>query len=387
MFGFLNPRPHTPDYRRAYARLCQHQRVNFGVRSLPFHSYEAVFLYQLAADLEAFPASVMPHVKCCRLAKPANIHRDADAAIGRFCGGVGVLLASIKLDDDVQDAQGFLTRLSRKAIAWVLRWKIRSARKMFTDLDFRFNANVRQLIADHHRLEHSGESPPLADYTEPTANAFGYVFGQMAKIGGLHAQEQVLTTVGRHVGAALIAFDCAVDWKRDRRRGEFNPLADEEAVHEAMVYCLDRLHRAEVFIRTSVSENARSAITLARVQQRLLQLDPMAQGRTCPTPAARKPSRIMLPVLASSGSPTEPDPAGPIDPNATPVVDGIPPELPGGVDKVNQKKGGGSSCCGNPTCDGCCDMCYCGALGADCCSGIDGAGACCAIAECGDCSC
>ena len=56
MFGFLNPRPHSDDYRRAYARLCVHQRRRFGVRSSPFHSYEAVFLYQLALDAGAFIA-------------------------------------------------------------------------------------------------------------------------------------------------------------------------------------------------------------------------------------------------------------------------------------------------------------------------------------------
>ncbi len=383
MFGFLNPRPHTPDYRRAYARLCQHQRANFGVRSLPFHSYEAVFLYQLALDLGAFPAAAMPHVRCCRLAKPANLHRAADAAVGQFCGGVGVLLASIKLDDDVRDAKGFLTRLSRRAVAWVLRRKIRAARAMFADLDPRFAANVRQLIADHHRLEQITEPISLEEYTEPTANAFGYVFSRMAKVNDLGEHEGLLTAVGRHVGAALIAFDCAVDWKRDRRREEFNPLPDEDAVHTAMVFCLNQLRHAETLIRTAVSVNARSAATLARVQQRLLELDPLADVKSCPTPARNRTARMMLPVLASAREPDSINAADP-EPNPPFPADGAPPELPGGEVKVNKRKKG----CDAPACDGCCEALYCGAISTDCCAGLE-CGACCegcgAIAECGAC--
>ena len=60
MFGFLRPRPQSDDYRRAYARLCVHQRQRLGLRSLPFHSYEAVFLYQLALDAGAVAPECLP---------------------------------------------------------------------------------------------------------------------------------------------------------------------------------------------------------------------------------------------------------------------------------------------------------------------------------------
>src|SRR5689334_4489763 len=103
MFGFLNPRPHSGPYRRAYARLCQHQRRAYGLLSLPFHSYEAVFLYQCALDAGAFPADVLPPVRCCRLAAPTTLVRAPDAAVGRFCASVALLLGSIKLEDDVRD--------------------------------------------------------------------------------------------------------------------------------------------------------------------------------------------------------------------------------------------------------------------------------------------
>ena len=43
MFGFLRPPEQTLRYRSVYARCCQHLRRHYGLRSAPFHSYEAVF--------------------------------------------------------------------------------------------------------------------------------------------------------------------------------------------------------------------------------------------------------------------------------------------------------------------------------------------------------
>ena len=105
MFGFLNPRPHSGEYRRAYARLCQHQRRAYGLLSLPFHSYEAVFLYQCALDAGALPGHVLPAVRCCRLVAPTTLSHDPDAAVGRFCASVALLLGSVKLEDDIRDAR------------------------------------------------------------------------------------------------------------------------------------------------------------------------------------------------------------------------------------------------------------------------------------------
>jgi hypothetical protein len=45
MFGFLHPAPASRAYRRCYARLCQFQHLHYGFWSLPFHSYEATFLF------------------------------------------------------------------------------------------------------------------------------------------------------------------------------------------------------------------------------------------------------------------------------------------------------------------------------------------------------
>ncbi|HEX3147952.1 MAG TPA: DUF5685 family protein [Gemmataceae bacterium] len=390
MFGFLNPRPHSADYRRAYARLCQHQRRAYGILSLPFHSYEAVFLYQCAVDAGAFPTAVMPHVHCCKLATPTSLPRDPDAAIGRFCASVALLLGSIKLEDDIRDSRGLLARCAR----WVLRKRIARTRTYFNKLDPKFGRNVEQLIADHHQLETKNEPVMLEQYVEPTALSFGYVFSLMARLPGMFEHRDVLATLGRHLGSAIIAFDCAVDWKRDRRRGEFNPLADEDAVANARLQAADRLADAEGLARRTFGAESRAAATLSAVRTRVLRMNPLVEAKPCPvhsgsvwTRARRAARFVMMPAMVSANGPGASD-VPPVNP--PPERSGQPPGLPGGIEDAGDKKGGRkhSSCCGNDTDD----CCFCGAMSCDCCQCAGGLGECiggadcCAGAECCACA-
>ena len=67
MFGFLALRQKIPEWRRSYARMCQVQRYLFGLTALPFLSYEATFLYQLAIDLHLPPELDTNSPVCCLL--------------------------------------------------------------------------------------------------------------------------------------------------------------------------------------------------------------------------------------------------------------------------------------------------------------------------------
>jgi hypothetical protein len=364
MFGFLNPRPHPADYRRAYARLCQHQRRTCGLWSLPFHSYEAVFLYQCAVNAGAFSADVMPPVRCCRLSAPTTLNRDADAAVGRFCASVALLLGSIKLEDDIRDTRGLVARLAR----WILRRRIAKARGYFNRLDPKFARNVEQLLADHHLLEARGGVIPLAEYAEPTALAFGYVFGLMARLPGLGDCRELLSSVGRKLGEAIIAFDCAVDWKRDRRRGEFNPLADESAVADALQQSAECLGDAAELLDRRFGDESRAAKTLLAVRARVLQRNPLADPKPCPVHAngnwLRRTARfVIMPAMVSAG--------GPPDSSGTGMPAGLPGEIKNEGDEQKPKPRSGGCC--NSTDWACC-------IGVDCCSGVGDCGAC-------DCAC
>ena len=380
MFGFLNPRPHSRGYRRVYARLCQHQRRYYGMQSLPFHSFEAVFLFQCALEAGAFPLSVLPDVRCCRLAAPCTLNRAADAAVGRFCASVGLLLASIKLDDDVQDSGAIPAKLAR----WVLKKRFVTARRYFATLDDRFGKNIEQLLADHQRLEKRGGTISLAEYAEPTALAFGYVFGLLAKLPNLGAHQATFTALGRHVGAALITYDCAVDWERDRQRKEFNPLPDEAAILEALLFASAELRAAEALAKIAFGEHSQAAETLQRVIQRVAR-----QQTTCcpaqPVSAFGQAKRVvrlaLLPVFASSGG--QPPTEKPNENIQGEQLTGDAAKLPGGIENVNQGNNTGKkreACCDGCYCGG--DCCQCGVCAGDACAGAD----CCAGLECCACA-
>jgi len=369
MFGFLSPRPHSDRYRHAYARVCVHLRRAFGVRALPFHSYEAVFLYQLALDAGAFPVAAMPAVQCCKLARPGNLGAAADAAHGRFAAAVALLLADIKLTDDIRDSGSWLAR----GVRFVLKGRIRAARAHLAGFDPVFDATVNGYLAAHAKLEARADVIPLVEYIEPTANAFGYVFGLAARLSGMNRFAEPLTAIGRGVGAALLAFDCAVDWRRDRARNEFNPLPDEAAVRAAMRFSVNELDDVAERCRLAFGSQSAAARTATAVADRLATRNPLA-AVACPTVPAWKQALAFLtakPVLAMAG------------PNPDEASYGMQPAEPTPEDEGKKpwrrkRKGDGKQPNSNARDDTCCGLTCCAMEGGGSCCECCAAGAVCA---------
>lgn len=381
MFGFLSPRPHSDHYRHAYARVCVHLRRAFGLRALPFHSYEAVFLYQLALDAGAFSSAVMPAVRCCKLASPGNLSGAADAMHGRFSAAVALLLAEIKLTDDIHDSGSWLAR----GVRFVLKGRLRAARRHLGTLDPAFDDTVNGFLATHAKLEARTDAIPLAEYVEPTSQAFGYVFGLAARLPGMGHAAEPLTAIGRGVGSALLAFDCAVDWQKDRKRGEFNPLPDEAAVRAAMRFSVNELDDVAERCRRAFGSRSSGARTATAVADRLATRNPLAVV-ACPTVPAWKRALAFLtakPAPAMAGpmlmaTRTEDEPAdGGADKPWRRRKDGDDGEEKPADEKPDAGKPDGSKSSANRD-DTCC--------GATCCAAevFGNCGeCCCALAACG----
>ncbi len=232
MFGFLKPSRHSLSYRRyrqAYARVCRFQKLAYGTESLLFLSYEAVFLYLLAVDSRSIPAPGDDEVTCCRLRTRGCQHSDADAAVARFCAAFGLLLTQTKLVDDVRDRRS----LAARWMLWRLKRRMVANDHYLRSLDPELSPAVEAAIERHLLLERQHTAIDIEQYAQPTADAFAAVFrGAASLLPELDAEW--LQRAGGHLGTAIIAFDCAVDWARDRRTGQFNPLADQAAVRNAL---------------------------------------------------------------------------------------------------------------------------------------------------------
>jgi hypothetical protein len=136
----------------------------------------------------------------------------SEAPLGEFSASLGMLLGSIKLDDDGRDGASPLSVLGN----WLLKRRFSAAAAYFEGLDPLFDQRVKTHIANHLSLEVVGSVIPIELYSKPTGDAFAYTFGLMSQIEGMAQYSEALHALGQQVGRAIIAFDCAVDWKRDQ---------------------------------------------------------------------------------------------------------------------------------------------------------------------------
>ena len=232
MFGFLRPEGRTPVYQRAYCRCCQHQRRNFGIVSLPILTYESAFAYLMALDAIHADAAIFENEGRCTLRMRPGQPNSIDEEIGRFAASFGILLRSVKFDDDIRDRRSVTARIFR----WLISKKSNSAMEYFSSLDARFSETLHALIDDHHKMEESRDCVSIARFSEPTARAYGYVLGLLGQLPGLSDYRTTFRSVGEKVGAATVAFDAAADWKKDKRSGHFNPVQNDAQALSAVAF-------------------------------------------------------------------------------------------------------------------------------------------------------
>ncbi|MCA9141040.1 MAG: NfeD family protein [Planctomycetales bacterium] len=248
MFGFLHGPRNDKRYRQLYATCCSSLRDGMGFRALPFVSYEAIFACSIAVDVGLIPPPKADAVTCCKARRRHSVlhHSEAPtvAAAAGFSNALAMLLAGIKLDDDVTDSRSLLARLGRRAIAS----RVRAAHDFFTEQQADFPDQLRQCLADHDQLEHLAGGVGLDTYTRPTGDAFGLVYGilpvAIARACDTPIDDGLVMNfrqTGRLVGQALIAFDCAVDYATDRKRGHYNPLRSHNEVRGALEYSQRKL--------------------------------------------------------------------------------------------------------------------------------------------------
>lgn len=246
MFGFLNPLTRTERYRRAYARCAEHHRRRYGLRSLPFLSYESVFVY------------------VCWLDATGGGMADDDE-IGSFCSASTLVLAQTKLDDEIRDGASTLAR----AVYARLAEDFRDARRYFRQLDPAFAERVREIIDRHLAIERARGPISIESYAEPTAEAFGYTVSLVTKLHGVTSEAGIFRAIAMSIARALIACDCVIDLERDRTSGNFNPLRDADDIAAACSYAAESLLTARELAERAFGTNSLAVETLASVQERV----------------------------------------------------------------------------------------------------------------------
>ena len=224
-------------YRQVYAALCSWQRQKFGVRASILISYEAVFLYQLAVDAGLIDSPAENTPTCCKLRNDWPNHWQVNPKAAEFASAFAILLARIKIEDDIRDSGRWLARGGN----WFWSKAFRQANQYFDNMDSRLIPEVNRLVDEHLALEQQRFSGSPEDYAAPTADAFGLIFKCFAGLilreradkmrtfrgancDNIAEKTDLFHRIGQSIGAGILLSDCVFDFQRDRRRGEFNPI-------------------------------------------------------------------------------------------------------------------------------------------------------------------
>lgn len=237
MFGFLRPENRLSEWRQSYARICQTQRRMFGLTSLPFLSYEATFLYQMAVDSRLIPALAAGAPECCRLRRLRHSSKQPDLVVAEFCAAFGMLLAGIKLRDDVDDHGRWHNRLAM----WKYAKQVQAASHYLEGVCPGLTEQIQRIVCQHRLAETLRTPISIEAYCQSTGDGFALLFKSLAEL--TDGPCQLFESVGRHVGHAIISWDCAVDFHRDQIYGEFNPLQNTADADHSLRFCLLELAR------------------------------------------------------------------------------------------------------------------------------------------------
>ena len=233
MFGFLRPGCLAPQtrtkYRQVYAAYCSFQRQRYGSLASAFTSFEAVSLYHLAIEVGACEPVSSSAPNCCRFRNDWNNHWQIDIEIADFCAAFAMLLASVKIEDDIQDTSPWAVKsFAAKSISRLLRQSFIAARQRMNGFRPELVEHVQDLIAKHHAIETANNIDDFDQYAQPTADAFAAVYDAFADLLQQRIGKRINTReIGFHVGRSLLLSDCLFDLRSDRKRGEFNPIRNK----------------------------------------------------------------------------------------------------------------------------------------------------------------
>ncbi len=153
----------------------------------------------------------------------------------------------VKLRDDLFDSNRWFNRLLWR----FYRQKAKRAGERFETLSPGLVNRLESCIERHTIIEHEHPTPSLDRVVVPTGDGFSEVFLAAARLStgvkhplALDASHETMDTIGRHIGQAIIAWDCAVDFDLDHLQKHFTPLTSPSDVQSAFDLCQRELAAA-----------------------------------------------------------------------------------------------------------------------------------------------
>ncbi|MCL2551490.1 MAG: DUF5685 family protein [Actinomycetia bacterium] len=265
MFGIIRPCRHRMSEGMAASwlahlcGLCLALRDSHGQFARVATNYDGLVISVLTE------AQTAPDDSRRRKAGPCPLRgmRTAPVAMGegaRLAATVSLVLASAKVRDHVEDADGAFARRPVAAAARNVarRWD-RAGTRGGDDLGFD-TAVLLDAVGRQAAVEAAaGPGTSLLTVTEPTETATAAAFAHTAVLAGRPANQAPLEEAGRLFGRLAHLLDAVEDLAEDTRTGAWNPLvATGTALPEARRLCDDALHGIRLALKDVEFANSAS---------------------------------------------------------------------------------------------------------------------------------
>ncbi|MFD3688929.1 DUF5685 family protein [Nocardiopsis sp. NPDC058631] len=229
MFGILRPCRHTlPDglaeeWMSHMCGLCLALRDDHGQASRIATNYDGLVVSVLTAAQSEAEADTRAAGRC-----PLRGMRGARAANGSgayLAAAVSLMLASAKITDHIEDADGLYGRRGVRSIAGRVaeRWRLGA-----TEAGERLGFDGAGLVAVIDRQREvelaAAQGTDVLTVTAPTEEATGEAFAHTALLADRPANAAPLREAGRLFGRVAHLLDAVEDREEDRVRGAWNPL-------------------------------------------------------------------------------------------------------------------------------------------------------------------
>jgi hypothetical protein len=279
MFGVLRPQRQTLPYRRLYARLCQHYRANYGLRAVFWLNYETLFLYAIASDLGLLPSASIKDQQCCRLRRDPALSYSSDHQLGYFLASIGLLLGSLKIDDDLRDEPAFASRLTNM----VFRRTFRRARENLFKIDPELGRKLTLVIEAQAAMEAQKTRASLDVFCQPTVSGFIAIVDLLARQLNW-PNPSYLTKIAAPIARAVVSFDQAMDFERDMSREGYTVLSGKADQLAALNHARRQIEEARSISSNWLGAESLADEILSGFEHRIDRLAATLQSPTAPKP-------------------------------------------------------------------------------------------------------
>ena len=207
MFGYVTPnlsalsKPSRREYKAYYCGLCNALRDRYGATARFILNYDTTFLYLFSDALtkqEKHTSRICPYHFCKKC-------ESTTGALAEYSADVTVLLTYLNFEDDIKDDKSVKARILKR----IYRKAFEKAKAAQPELCNKIWGYLEKL----HECEKENETN-----ADIPSGIFGNLLGDVFSVCD-NAYE-----FGYYLGKFIYLSDAACDFKKDIKRGSYNPL-------------------------------------------------------------------------------------------------------------------------------------------------------------------